>query len=65
MIYLNLFISFFKIGLFSIGGGYAAMPLIKSQVVDLHQWLTLKEFTDIITIAEMTPGSVSLNCATL
>lgn len=64
MIYLNLFISFFKIGLFSIGGGYAAMPLIKSQVVDLHQWLTLKEFTDIITIAEMTPGSVSLNCAT-
>ena len=48
MIYLQLFWSFIQIGLFSIGGGYAAMPLIQSQVVDLHPWLTLREFTDLI-----------------
>lgn len=64
MIYLQLFWSFIQIGLFSIGGGYAAMPLIQSQVVDLHPWLTLREFTDLITIAEMTPGPIAINSAT-
>ena len=53
MIYLQLFLSFLQIGAFSFGGGYAAMPLIQSQVVDLHGWLTMKEFTDLVTIAEM------------
>lgn len=64
MIYLQLFWSFFQIGLFSIGGGYAAMPLIQNQVVELHGWLSLTQFTDIITIAEMTPGPIAINSAT-
>ena len=64
MIYLELFWSFFQIGLFSIGGGYAAMPLIQEQVVDLHSWLTMTQFADIITIAEMTPGPIAINSAT-
>ena len=58
MIYLELFWSFFQIGLFSIGGGYAAMPLIQNQVVDIHPWLTMTGFADIMAIAEMTPGNV-------
>ncbi len=61
---LILFISFFYIGLFSVGGGYAAIPLIQSQIVEAHQFLTLAEFTDLITIAEMTPGSIAINVAT-
>ncbi|WP_288164176.1 chromate transporter, partial [Catenibacterium sp. CAG:290] len=56
MIYLQLFLSFLQIGAFSFGGGYAAMPLIQSQIVDLHHWLDFKEFTDLITISQMTPG---------
>lgn len=64
MIYLELFLSFFQIGLFSIGGGYAAMPLIQSQVVDRHSWLTMQQFADIIAIAEMTPGPIAINSAT-
>lgn len=64
MIYLELFWSFFQIGLFSIGGGYAAMPLIQHQVVDLHPWLTMTQFGDIMTIAEMTPGPIAINSAT-
>ena len=61
---IQLFFSFFQIGLFSVGGGMAAMPLIQAQVVDLHGWLTLTEFTDLITIAEMTPGPIAINSAT-
>ncbi len=64
MIYLELFWSYFQIGLFSIGGGYAAMPLIQEQVVDLHGWLTMGQFGDIVTIAEMTPGPIAVNSAT-
>ncbi len=64
MIYLELFWSFFQIGLFSIGGGYAAMPLIQAQVVESHSWLTMTQFADIVTIAEMTPGPIALNAAT-
>ena len=64
MIYLELLLSFMQIGLFSIGGGYAAMPLIQNQVVDLHPWLTIQQFADIMTIAEMTPGPIALNAAT-
>ena len=64
MIYLKLLWSFFQIGLFSFGGGLAAMPLIQSQVVDIHGWLTLTEFTDLITISEMTPGPIAINSAT-
>lgn len=64
MPYLQLLWSFFQIGLFSIGGGYAAMPLIQHQVVDLHPWLTMTQFADIMAIAEMTPGPIAINSAT-
>ena len=64
MIYLQLFFSFLQIGLFSFGGGYAAMPLIQGQVVTLHGWLTISEFTDLITISQMTPGPIAVNSAT-
>ena len=56
MLYWQLFVSFFQIGLFSFGGGMAAVPLIQQQVVNGHGWLTMSEFTDLITIAEMTPA---------
>ena len=61
---IDLFLSFLRIGLFSVGGGYAAMPLIQDQVVISHSWLTMSEFTDLITIAEMTPGPIAVNSAT-
>ena len=64
MIYLQLLWSFIQIGLFSIGGGYAAMPLIQHQVIDIHGWLTLSEFSDIMTISQMTPGPIAINSAT-
>ena len=64
MIYWQLLWSFFQIGLFSIGGGYAAMPLIQHQVVEVHPWLTLTEFTDIVTLSQMTPGPIAINSAT-
>jgi len=64
MIYLELFLSFLQIGLFSFGGGYAAMPLIQGQVVNGHHWLSMTEFTDLITISQMTPGPIAVNSAT-
>ncbi len=64
MILLRLFFSFIQVGLFSVGGGYAAIPLIQNQIVDIHGLMTLEEFTDLITIAEMTPGPISINSAT-
>ena len=64
MIYLQLFLSFLQSGAFSFGGGYAAMPLIQNQVVQLHPWLSQSEFTDLITISQMTPGPIAVNSAT-
>ncbi|MDB7988654.1 chromate transporter [Faecalicoccus pleomorphus] len=64
MIYLQLFLSFFQVGLLSIGGGYAALPIIQNQIVDLHHWISLQEFTDIVTISQMTPGPIGINAAT-
>lgn len=61
---IKLFISFLKIGLFSFGGGYAALPIIQEEVVDLNNWLTLSEFNDLITISQMTPGPIAINSAT-
>lgn len=61
---LKLFFSFIQVGLFSVGGGYAAIPLIQSQIVDIHHLMTMEEFTDLITIAEMTPGPISINSST-
>lgn len=63
MIILELFFSFFKIGLFTIGGGYAMLALIQREIVS-HSWLTLEEFIDIVAIAEMTPGPIAVNAAT-
>lgn len=64
MILFELFLAFLQVALFSVGGGYAAMPLIRGQVVQAHGWLTMGEFADLITIAEMTPGPIQLNAAT-
>ena len=63
MIYVQLLWSFIQIGLFSFGGGYAALPLIQEQVVSVHGWLTIQEFADVVTISQMTPGPISLNAA--
>ena len=64
MIYLQLFFSFLQIGALSFGGGYAAMPLIQEQVVTMHGWLSMETFSDLVTIAEMTPGPIAVNSAT-
>lgn len=64
MIFLELFWAFLQVGMFSIGGGYAAMPLIQAQAVDTFGWLTAEEFSNLVTIAEMTPGPIAVNAAT-
>lgn len=64
MIFLQLFYSFFKIGLFGFGGGYAMISLIQNEVVVAHQWVSMKEFTDIVAISQMTPGPIGINSAT-
>lgn len=64
MVYLQLFITFFKIGLFSFGGGYAMLPLIQTEVVDVNSWLSVSEFTDIVAISQITPGPIAVNSAT-
>ncbi len=61
---LELYWSFLKIGLFTIGGGYAMIPLIEAEVIRVHGWLNAAEFLDIIAVAEMTPGPISINAAT-
>ena len=63
MLFLELFWSFFRIGLFSFGGGYAMIPLIQSEITQ-HGWLTAAQFADILAIAEMTPGPIAVNSAT-
>ena len=60
----QLFLSYLQVGAFSVGGGYTAMPLIRSQVVERFGWLTMDEFANLITIAEMTPGPIAVNSAT-
>lgn len=64
MIFLQLFLTFFQIGLFGFGGGYAMISLIQGQVVSLHHWMTMGEFTDVVAISQMTPGPVGINMAT-
>lgn len=63
-IYIQLFVVFFKIGLFGFGGGYAILSIIQYEVVEAHQWLTVGEYTDMVAISQMTPGPVSINMAT-
>ncbi len=62
-IYVQLFISFFKIGLFGFGGGYAILSLIQHEI-EYHGWMSQSEFTDIIAISQMTPGPIGINSAT-
>lgn len=64
MLLIKLFFAFIQVGLFSVGGGYAAIPLIQEQIVSIHGLMTLEEFSDLITVAEMTPGPISINSAT-
>ena len=64
MIYLLLFITFFQIGLFGFGGGYAMISMIQAEVVTRYHWLTMGEFTDIVAISQMTPGPIGINSAT-
>lgn len=64
MVYLDLILAYFQIGLFSIGGGHASIPVAQSVVVDSFGWLSLEEFTAMITISEMTPGPFGINSAT-
>lgn len=64
MIYLELFWTFFVIGMFTIGGGYAMLSLIQNQVVTEHGWITDGTFTDIVAISQMTPGPIGINSAT-
>ena len=64
MIFLQLFYTFFKIGLFGFGGGYAMISMIQGEVVTHHEWLSSNEFTDIIAISQMTPGPIGINSAT-
>ncbi len=64
MIYLQLFWSFLLVGLFSFGGGYAALPLIQEQVLEINQWLTAAEFMDVLTISQITPGPIAINAST-
>lgn len=64
MMLIQLFLSFFQIGLFSFGGGYATLPLLQDQVVMIHHWLTQAELNDLITISQMTPGPIAINAAT-
>jgi chromate transporter len=64
MIYLQLCYTFFKIGLFGFGGGYAMLSFIQHEVVVRHEWISAQEFTDIVAISQTTPGAISINSAT-
>lgn len=64
MIYLQLFFTFFIVGLFTFGGGYAMLSLIQNEVVVNHSWITAQEFTDMVAISQMTPGPIGINSAT-
>ena len=64
MIFLKLFCTFFKIGLFNFGGGYAMISFIQNEIVYKHAWLTTSQFTDIVALSQVTPGPVGINMAT-
>lgn len=64
MIYLQLFLSYLKIGFFGFGGGYAMLSLIQNEMVTRHGWMTATELADIVAVSQMTPGPIAINCAT-
>lgn len=63
-LYISLFLSFFKIGVFGFGGGYAMLPLMQMEVVDTHNWISVADFTDIVAVSQTTPGPIAFNSAT-
>jgi chromate transporter len=64
MIYLQIFLSFLKIGLFGFGGGYAMLSLIQHEVVENRAWISAVQFTDMVAVSQMTPGPIAINSAT-
>ena len=64
MLFLQLFYTFFKIGLFGFGGGYAMLSMIQGEVVTRYGWISASEFTDIVAVSQMTPGPIGINSAT-
>lgn len=64
MIFFELFTTFFLIGMFTIGGGYAMLSLIQNEVVTAHNWISDGTFTDIVAVSQMTPGPIGINSAT-
>ena len=64
MIYLQLFISYLKIGFFGFGGGYAMLSLIQNEIVEQQGWITVSQFADIVAVSQMTPGPIAINSAT-
>lgn len=64
MIYLQLFLSYLKIGFFGFGGGYAMISLIQNEIVTRHGWLSSSQLADIVAVSQMTPGPIAVNCAT-
>jgi chromate transporter len=63
-IFIEIFITFFKIGAFSFGGGYAMIPFIQREIVTIHQWLPKEEFIDVLAISQVTPGPIATNAST-
>ena len=64
MIYLQLFYIFFKIGLFSFGGGYAILALMQREIIDTYNCVSMAEFTELVALSQVTPGPISINLAT-
>lgn len=64
MIFVDLFLTFLKIGIFSFGGGYSMVALIQDEVVNRHRWMSVQEFADLVAISQMTPGPIGINSAT-
>lgn len=64
MLYLKLFYTFFKIGLFGFGGGYGMLSLVQFEIVERGKYMNIEQFTDIVAISQITPGPIGINCAT-
>jgi chromate transporter len=64
MIYLQLFLSYLKIGFFGFGGGYAMLSLIQNEIVEQRGWLSATQFADIVAVSQITPGPIAINSAT-
>jgi chromate transporter len=64
VIYLQLFLSYLKIGFFGFGGGYAMLSLIQNEIVEQRGWLTTTQFADIVAVSQITPGPIAINSAT-